>query len=659
MMYFGACYYPEHWTPKQAKDHIPLMKQAGINVVRMGEFAWSRFEPEQGRYRFEWMDAVIQALHKEGISTVLCTPTCIPPQWAVQKHPGMLQRDADGRVRNPGSRCHCCKNAPEYQMLADRIVDQMARHYADMPGVIGWQTDNEFGCHNTTRCYCDHCQSAFRDWLLEKYKDTDSINQAWGTAFWGFEFQQWNEIPLPRRMPAGNNPSHWLDFARFSSDTQVKFQQAQYELLKQLCPKHFVTHNFMGGFPEIDYWKLAQFTDFPSWDNYPESGEDPFLPAYHHEITRSFTGRFWVMEQKSGPTGDANTGLMGEQPEPGDIRRWTWQAVANGADGVCYFRWRACLSGAEQYWHGILDHDGVARRRYREVAETGAELAKLGAALAGTAVQTPVAILRNYAMLWSAERQPGAPGFHYDAHCYEIYRAVKRTGHGCDFVDIGSDLGRYAVVFAPCACLADKALADRLDAFAQAGGTVVLTPQSGARTPTNTMWAYPRPGAFVAMAGLTVEEVRPYHHGQTETIEPAGGQSPVPAATVGKWVEVLACREAQPVAQYAGGALKGACAATRNVRGKGAVYYLGVYLPPTALEGFAAAVLPPFPVGALPPDVEVTRRTGKQGSFLFVINHSKQPQTVTLPKAFPELLTGGTLGPEVRLEGNKLLIFKV
>ncbi|HPJ97941.1 MAG TPA: beta-galactosidase trimerization domain-containing protein, partial [Candidatus Hydrogenedentes bacterium] len=270
-----------------------------------------------------------------------------------------------------------------------------------------------------------------------------------------------------------------------------------------------------------------------------------------------------------------------------------------------------------------------------------------------------VAILRNYAMLWSIERQPGALGFHYDEHCYEIYRAVKRSGHGCDFVDITSDLAKYAVVFAPCACLADKALADRLDAFAQAGGTVVLTPQSGARTPANTMWAYPRPGAFVAMAGLTVEEVRPYHHGQTETLEPAGGQSPVPAATVEKWVEVLACREAQPIAQFADGALKGKCAAARNARGKGAVYYLGVYLPAGALEAFAAVVLPPFPITAIPPGVEITRRTGKQGSFLFVINHADQPQTLALPKAYPELLTGETLGPEVTLEANQVRVFTV
>ena len=298
------------------------------------------------------------------------------------------------------------------------------------------------------------------------------------------------------------------------------------------------------------------------------------------------------------------------------------------------------------------------RRRYAEVVKTGEELAKFGGMLAESTVQTPVAILRSYDMLWSIERQPGAAGFRYDDHCFEVYCAIKRTGHGCDFVDIDGDLAKYKVVFAPCLCLADKGLADKLDAFAQGGGTVVFTPQSGARTPNNTMWAYPRPGALAAMAGLTVDEVRSYHHGQTETIEPVGGTPHIPAANVETWVEVLACKEAQPIAQFGEGRLKEKCAAARNTRGQGAVYYLGVYLPPDALAAFAAAVLPAFPISKIPPGVEVTRRVGKQGSFLFIMNHGAQSQTVTLPKALPELITGDTVGPEVKIARNGILVFK-
>ena len=487
MVYFGACYYPEHWTERQARKHIPLMRKAGFNVVRMGEFAWAMFEPEPDRYEFGWLDETIAALYQAGIATVMCTPTCVPPQWVLQRHPDILQVNKEGRVRNPGSRCHACKNAPEYQLLSERITQELARHYAGVEGVVGWQTDNEFGCHGTTRCYCSHCEKAFRDWLLEKYHDIDVLNQAWGTAFWGFRFRQWNEVPLPKSMPAGTNPGHWLDFARFSSDTQVAFQKSQYEIIKAACPRHFVTHNFMGRFSQIDYNNVAKFTDFSAWDNYPDAQADFLETAYAHEITRSFRSRFWVMEQKSGPTGDSVAGLLGEQPDPGDIRRWTWQAIANGAEGISFFRWRACLTGAEQYWHGILDHDGVPRRRYAEVRKTGKEWRKASGELKGAAVRPPAAVIRSFPILWALERQPGASGFSYDGHCFDWYCAVRRCGHSCGVVGETADLSRYQVVIAPCLAIVDDQLVVKLNTFVDGGGTLVLTRRNRAtghpRTP--------------------------------------------------------------------------------------------------------------------------------------------------------------------------------
>ncbi len=658
MLHYGACYYPEHWTAEQAKHHIPLMQKAGINVVRMGEFAWCKFEPEAGRYKFDWLDAVIGELHKAGISTVLGTPTAIPPQWFLVRYPNILQKDEDGHVRNPGARCHCCKNASAYAIQCETLVREMARHYKDVDGVIGWQVDNEFGCHGTTRCYCEHCEKAFRDWLLAKYGTTDAVNQAWGTSFWGFDFREWNQVPLPRRMPTGPNPSHWLDFVRFSSDTQVKFQKTQYDTIKGACPKHFVTHNYMGTFSEIDYYKLSQYVDFPVWDNYPDGFGDPFWPSYAHEITRSFKGKFWVMEEKSGPTGDAACGLMGEQPEPGEIRRWAWQAVANGADGVVYFRWRVALAGAEQYWHGILDHDGVPRRRFGEVRKTAEEFVKAAPEIEGTRIDTRIALIRHFDTLWSLDKQPGATGFRYDTHCFEMYRAVKQNGHACDIINVDADFGRYRVILAPCLSLVDEALAARLTAFVEAGGTLILTPQSGARTMANTMSDKTRPGLLAALAGVTIEEVRPYHHGQTQEIGFARGNLVAQTCSVGTWVEILNATTAQAMAEYRDEAFAGKPAIACNAQGQGKVYYMGVYLPPKTLKDFLAEILPEFPVKDIPEGVEVAQRRGQNGRLVFVINNTRERQTVTLPGQFPDLLSGETVGPKVVLARNGVLLLK-
>ena len=658
MLHYGACYYPEHWTAEQAKNDISLMHKAGLNVVRMGEFAWSRFEVDAGRYKFEWLDSVIASLYKVGISTVLGTPTAIPPQWFLAKYPNILQKDADGHVRNPGARCHACKNAPAYIVQCETLAREMARHYRDVEGVIGWQVDNEFGCHGTTRCYCEHCEKAFREWLRLKYGSTDAINEAWGTAFWGFEFRQWSEIPLPRTMPSGPNPGHWLDFVRFSSDTQVKFLKTQHDILKSICPKHFVTHNYMGTFPEINYYTLSQYVDFPVWDNYPDVSVDPLWPSYAHEITRSFKNKFWVMEEKSGPTGDAACGLLGEQPEPGEIRRWAWQAVANGAEGVVYFRWRACLVGAEQYWHGILDHDGVPRRRYSEVRKVGEEFAKIAPDIEGTRVHNQVALIRDFDTLWALDRQPGAPGFRYDIHCFDLYCAVKQNGHGCDILNVDGDFSKYRVVIAPALAIVDEGLAVRLQTFVQAGGTLVLTPQSGTRIPTNAMSDKTRPGLLAGMAGLTIDEVRPYHHDQTNEIGFDRGALAGQTCAVGSWVEILHTSSAEIVAQFRDEAFAGKPAIACNTLGHGKVYYMGVYLPPPLLREFIGEFLPEFPVKEIPDGVEVVVRRGGQKALVFVLNNTRERRTITLPGQFPELLTGETVGPAVVLAKNGVLILK-
>jgi len=658
MLHYGACYYPEQWTAEQAKDHIPLMRRAGITVVRMGEFAWSRFEPEMGRYHYDWLDRVIADLEKAGIATILCTPTAIPPQWAVVKYPNILGMDKDGRRRQPGSRHHACKNTPEFLNLSEKIVRELAGHYTKTDAVIGWQTDNELGGSNTTRCYCDNCAKAFRDWLIAAHGTTDAVNAAWGAAFWGFEVRQWNEIPLPRTMPTGNNPSHWLDFVRFSSDTQIKFHKMQADVIRGLSPKKFVTHNTMGRFDEIDYYKLAKHMDIVSWDNYPDEHGDPFQAAYEHEMTRSYKGSFWVLEQKSGPGGSAKDGLWGETSETGALRRWAWQAVANGADGLVYFRWRAGLAGAEQYCHGILDHDGVPRKRFSEIALTGKEFARIGPQLEGTRVEPKVALIRSFDCLWSLERQPGTPGFRYDAHCFEMYRVAKRLGHACDMVNVDADFSRYKVVFAPCLTMVDAVIAQSLTAFVKAGGTLVLTPQSGARTFNNTMLDTSRPGPLAELAGVTVEEIRAFHHGQTSEVTFARGPLIAEICSVGEWMEVLRCSTAESVAEYREGAIAGKTAIARNAVGNGQVYYLGVYLPRELLQRFVADFLPELPIKDIPEGVEITQRKGPNGRFVFVLNHSGERRNLVLPGQILDLLTEEKVGPNLMLSANGVLILK-
>ncbi|HYO31096.1 MAG TPA: beta-galactosidase, partial [Thermomicrobiales bacterium] len=161
----GVCYYPEHWPLDRWQGYARRMKELGLGYVRIAEFAWSRMEPEPGRHEWGWLDDAIETLAAEGLKVVLCTPTATPPAWLVRAHPEILPVDAEGRAREFGSRKHYDHASPVYRQHSRRITEAIAGRYGRHPAVVGWQTDNEFGCHGTTRSYGPAAQDAFRVWL--------------------------------------------------------------------------------------------------------------------------------------------------------------------------------------------------------------------------------------------------------------------------------------------------------------------------------------------------------------------------------------------------------------------------------------------------------------------------------------------------------------
>nr|WP_255327263.1 MULTISPECIES: beta-galactosidase [unclassified Thermotoga] len=239
------------------------MKELGIEYVRIGEFAWSRIEPERGKFNWEWLDRTLEAAERMGLKIILGTPTATPPKWLVDEHSEILPVDREGRVKNFGSRRHYCFSSPVYREEAKRIVSIVAGRYGKHPAVVGWQTDNEYGCHDTVRCYCPRCKKAFQKWLERRYEgDIDKLNRAWGTVFWSQEYRSFEEIELPNLTPAGPNPSHLLDYYRFASDQVVEFNRLQVEIIRELSPGRFITHNFMAGFTDFDHYKLSKKTGF-------------------------------------------------------------------------------------------------------------------------------------------------------------------------------------------------------------------------------------------------------------------------------------------------------------------------------------------------------------------------------------------------------------
>lgn len=646
-MYIGADYYPEHWPQERWETDARMMQEAGFNVVRLAEFAWINMEPQEGKFEFGWLDEALQTLDRHGIKAVLCTPTAVMPAWVARTYPETLAMQQDGTRIVWGMRKNNCFTSGAYRLLSERITRAMTEHFRDTPNVIGWQTDNEFG---HPPCYCDTCRNAFQDWLRAKYGTLDELNRAWGTHFWGHLFGTWGEIPIPVN-PNTHNPSACLDWQHFFSWLNVRFQRDQVRILREICPQHFVTHNFMGLFHELDYYDLAEDLDHVSWDNYPVWGQ-PSVPYSASEAADLMRGlkkkNFWIMEQTSGPGG---WGAYGRNPRPGEIRKVAFQQVAHGADAMVWFRWRACTAGREQYWHGILGHDGKGLRRYQECAQTASDLHRLSAALEGTTVKPSVAIIYDYASIWAVRIQPGYAGNTYHAAMDRLYQALFRAGVNVDFIRSTDDFSPYRAVLAPDLYVLPDQVAEALRRYVENGGVLLADSRFGVKDETNLCHARTLPGLLSDALGITIEEYESLGDGdQGFTYKVLGLNGTYTATQTAEWVQP---QTAETLARYDEWHMQPYAALTRNRYGQGWGYFLGTVMrEPGFYDALIADLLEHAgvaPVIQPPAGVEASLREGDGKRLLFLINHTEQPQTVQTPAGKRELLTQTETGSSLTL----------
>jgi beta-galactosidase len=652
MFRFGVDYYPEHWPEERWQIDARLMQEAGINVVRLAEFAWSKMEPENGRFDFDWLDRIIALLGEHGIQAILGTPTASAPPWLMQNNSEAFRLLEKGQRETYGNRRNYCPNNSTYQDYSRRIVQKMAEHYSRNPNVIGWQTDNEFG--QGDRCCCPVCVAEFHRWLQNRYTTVEEMNERWGTVFWSQVYNEWSEVPPPLKTGNSPNPGLALDYYRFSSDSYVLFQNMQIDILRKECPNHFITHNFMGfGFGQLEYFDLAKDLDFVSLDIYPrtqwrmEEMVDPSAGALSHDTMRGLKRKnHWVMEQQSGPGG---WDLVSVPPRPGELRLCAYQSIAHGADGVIFFRWRTARFGTEQYWHGLLDHDGYPGRRYAEIQRMGRELALQGDIIKGSQVKAQVAFLNSYDSRWAFQIQGNNPGFDYPRHFSEVYRSFHKHNVNIDVVSPEEDLLGYRIVVAPALHVVTDPIAENLERFVKAGGVLVLTARSGVKDEANAVVNQRLPGRLSEMAGVEVEEYDSLPLEAARQLELClPGQLDQPQLSASVWVDVLNPTNAEVVGRYIEDYYTGKAAITWNNYGQGRVLYVGTLGQPPLFDTLAGWLLEQDgsqPAVAAPQGVEVMARWQNGKCLLFVLNHTGQDQTIELERSYTNLLNNAAIQP--------------
>lgn len=488
-----------------------------------------------------------------------------------------------------------------------------------------------------------------------------------GMIFWSHTYSDWTQIPIPLTTALPNTPVHnpglALDYRRFMSETYCAFQKLQIDILRQHCPNQFITHNLMGfGYSQLNYFDFAADLDHVSWDIYPRhqwdmtEDVDPARAALSCDAMRGLKKQnYWVMEQQSGGGG---WDMLAVTPKPGELRLWTYQSIAHGADAILYFRWRTARFGTEQNWQGILEHYGIPGRRYAEVTQVGQELQKIGEFLAGSQVKPQVGILQSYDSRFAFQVQPNHPRFSYEGHIQDIYRGFHRHNIPVDIISEKDSLACYKLVIVPAMYVLTEQTATHLEKFAVNGGTVVFTVRTGVKDEFNAVVDMKLPGLVAKMCGIEVDEyisISPEQGNQIQFDLPELSTA-FPTSTL---ADVLEPKGAQVIAHHVHDFYANKPAASLNQFGKGKVIYLGALGDGAYYESiarWAASLASVEPLLETPVGVEVVERWQGEQRLLFVLNHNVQTQTLTLNAAYKNLLTDQTLHGAIQLEPFGVLI---
>lgn len=648
-LYIGSAWYPEQWPESAWAEDLRLMQGHGANVVRIGEYAWSRMEPEEGKYDMDWLVRAVRLANKYGMKVVVGTPTDTPPAWMTQKYPDTLQIDGTGKQIGHGGRRQFSISSSRYRTFARDIVTRMAQALKDEPNVIGWQIGNE----PTDESYDPEARAAWVAWLKQRYGTLDRLNAAWTTEYWSQTYSAWEQVPFNNDKA---NPGWMLELKRFITSQWRAFHRNQIDAVRAVVgDKQFITINFggLGWANRFDRYEMNRDLDFASWDEYVGMGHvKPYRMGATHDLVRGWKRKnFWVMETQPG---FVNWAPVSNMLYPGETRAVAWQAVGHGADAVLYWQWRNALNGQETMHGSIVGPDGKPLPVYPEIQQIGREMKAASPALAGTTPVSPVAILQDYPSRWAIDFQLHHKDYDQIETLLDYYQPLKDALGAVDVVEAAeAPLAGYKLVVAPSLNVITDATAKRLTDYVRAGGHLILGPRSGMKDEYNRLDPVRQPGPLAELLGGQVEQF----YALDEPIEVGTGKATI-------WAEMLSTSapDTQVVLRYgkANGWLDGKPAVISRKVGKGNITYVGALVDDGVMKGLIDTALADAKVArdfAVPKDVELMTREGQDKRIVILVNHSREPREVVLPAAMTDLLAGGKVS-KVTLGGEGVAVLQ-
>ena len=638
---YGGDYYPEQWLdrPDILEKDLAYLCEAHMNVVSLGVFSWSVYEPEEGCYDFSWLEKIINRLYNAGISVILATPSGARPAWMAEKYKEVLRVNEHDQRNAFGARHNHCFTSPIYRKKVRAINMELASRFGTHPGVRLWHLSNEYG----GECHCPLCQEAFRSWLKARYGSIEEVNRKWWTVFWSHHYDSFDQIESPK--PHGEMAIHGLNLAwkRFVTDQTTDFMREEIRALRDGGAMQPVTTNLMYDFTGLNYGKLSEPLDVISWDIYPEwfAGKNIDIAmdtAMQHDYMRSLKHQpFLLME--SSPSG-TNWQPLSKLKKPGLLMNASLQAIAHGSDSVQYFQIRQSRGSSEKFHGAVIDqYGGNDTRVFAEVQEVGSVLKQLGQ-VQGSMCQAKAALIVDVENRWALEdaQGPRNKGLHYHETVLKSYTALKRYGLDVDVIDMDQPLDGYSFVAAPMLYMFRNEMEKKLRAFVENGGCLALTYWSGIVDEDDLCFIEGTPHDLLDVFGLRFQEIDALDDHEYNHAVPALGNSlnlnRVYACS--NLCELITVSSAEVLMTYQSDFYAGKPVLTKNLYGKGEAWYICADMEQDFYTDVYARILQqnnicPLSIG-LPPTVTVASRKSDEKTYLFIQNYGKESIRMNWPE---------------------------
>ncbi|MFV0466594.1 MAG: beta-galactosidase [Lachnospiraceae bacterium] len=653
---FGGDYNPDQWDEQTINTDMKMFRKLGINTVTLPVFSWTKLEPEEGIYTFEWLDKIMDLLWDNKIYVILATPTTAQPAWLSLKHPEVLPVDISGRKRTHGMRVFFCINSEKYRERAAAIASKMANRYKNHPGLLGWHVANEYG----TYCYCDNCQNKFRIWLKNKYQTLDNLNTKWNTAFWGRTLTSFEEIMLPTELNDDYrfNPVVQLEYMRFMTDSTASCYLNEAEILKNSTPHLPVFSNISGFIKKLNQHKMVSHMDIAGWDNYPAPKDARSMPAMKLDIMRGLKDgkSFYVVEQSPN---QQNWQPYNKLKRPGEIRRIAYQGLAHGSDSCLFFQMRQSQSGQEKFHGAILSHNGRDDTRiFGECEKLGMEFSRLQGTFTGGTTNAFVGMIFDWDSWWALELSSGpTQDMNYLEQVHYYYKQFYDQNIAVDIIRSEIDYFKYKILVAPLYYMVDRKTAHKIENFVKNGGILISTYMTGYADETDRCLHGAYPGLLRDTLGIWVEETDALFPNERNHVQLSESGEIYECSFL---CDVIHTKTAEVLAEYQDDFYAGMPAVTRNLFGSGKAYYLGTQLGEAYLQELIGGICRDnqiYPRFEFEGDVEIAVRTKNGKEHIFIINYGTSDGMIDLQEELrTDILTDKSYTGRMNLDSGEVYV---